>query len=86
MEGKLHRKDVDVIVRHCADGKVIPLTIIWGDNDDQRYDIDSIVFSRPCAAIEVGGAGILYQVMIGGRVKRLYYDDYAARYFVETNS
>ena len=86
MEDKLHRKYVDVIERHCADGKTIPLTIIWGDNDDQRYDIDSVVFSRPAAAIEVGGAGILYQVMIGGHVKRLFYDEFASRYFVEALS
>jgi len=83
METKLHRKDVDVIERHCADGKVIPLTIIWGDNDDERYDIDRIVFSQPAAALEVGGAGILYQVMIGGRVKRLFYDEFSTSYFVE---
>lgn len=83
MESKRRRKDVDVILRHCADGKIIPLTIIWGDNDDERCDIDKVVFSRPAASIEVGGAGTLYEVMIKGHVKRLFYDEFAARYYVE---
>ncbi len=68
---------VEMICDNC--GMVQPLSIIW--DDGKRYIIDKVTDVRMSASKKVGGMGIRYTCIIGGREKFLFWED--PKWFVE---
>ena len=54
------RINLDVLVEHKANGKVLPRTILWPDG--RRFEIDKILDIREAPALKTGG--IVYNVPI----------------------
>lgn len=71
---------VKVQVEFSADGKMIPMCIIW--EDGQRFEIDRVKDCRRAASLRAGGAGIRYTVMICGGEHYLFYEE-NYKWFVE---
>jgi len=71
---------VKVQVEFSADGKMIPMSIIW--EDGQRFEIDRVKDCRRAASLRAGGAGIRYTVMICGSEHYLFYEE-NYKWFVE---
>lgn len=76
---------VRVNADHMADGKVIPMILYWENEDEVEiaFMIDKILSVTPAHSRKVGGQGLLYRVMIEGREKSLFYDEFERRFFVE---
>jgi len=81
---KLVKKYVEVSERHYPDGTVKPTALWWTDGN--LYRIDRILYSRPAASHDVGGSGILYQIMVKGKSRKLYYEELTNAYFVEADA
>lgn len=47
------RINLDVLVEHKANGKVLPRTILWPDG--RRFEIDKILDIRQAPALKTGG-------------------------------
>ena len=75
----IYKKYVDVIARHYADGRTIPLAIWWSEG--RLYEIDRVLDVRPCASLKAGGAGIRYTCRIQGHEKYIWREE--DRWFVE---
>ena len=71
---------VKVQAEFSAEGKLLPLCIIW--EDGQRYEIDRVKDCRRAASLRAGGAGIRYTVMICGGEHYLFYEE-NYKWFVE---
>lgn len=71
---------VDVIALITAEGKRIPIEIIW--EDGRVFKIESY---RQCGvSASLGGkCGILYDVKIHGVDKKLYYDIESGKWFLD---
>lgn len=78
-EQRYHKAYVSVIVKHQPDGQKTPLQITF--EDGRKFDIDRVVECRRAAATKVGGTGIRYKIIIGGRERYIYEDD--GLWFVE---
>ena len=52
------RINLDVLVEHKANGKVLPRTILWPDG--RRFEIDKILDIRQAPALKTGGFGTRY--------------------------
>lgn len=74
-----HKAYVSVIVKHQPDGQKTPLQIIF--EDGEKFNIDRVVERRRAAATKVGGTGVRYKTIIGGRERYIYEDD--GLWFVE---
>ncbi len=74
---------VTVDVRYQPDGHLRPLSILWlfPDGLEKRYPIDRVLWEKPRPSMKVGGQGILYLCTIGGKEKRLFFEE--PRWFVE---
>ena len=64
---------VETIVDFGVDGRITPLAIVW--EDGRRFDIDGVAERRYAASMKVGGHGMRYTVIIGGRARHLWHDD-----------
>ena len=71
---------VKVQAEFSADGKLLPMCIIW--ENGQRYEIDRVKDCRRAASLRAGGAGIRYTVMICGGEHYLFYEE-NYKWFVE---
>lgn len=78
-ELEYHKAYVSVIVKHLPDGRKTPLQIIF--EDGRKFNIDRVVEQRRAAATKVGGTGIRYKIIIGGRERYIFEDD--GLWFVE---
>ena len=74
-----HKKYVSVIAKFDADGRVVPLTVLW--EDGRKFEIDRILDVRRAASLKAGGVGIRYTVRIGRSETFLFYED--DKWFVE---
>jgi hypothetical protein len=66
------RMNIDIIVHHRPDGKVIPLRFRL--EDGTTVNIDKVLHSERAASLKVGGCGIRYAVMIRG-IERYIFED-----------
>ena len=57
------KKYVDVIAKMGADGKVMPLTIVW--TDGLAFHIENVLDVRRAASLKSGGVGDRYTIYIG---------------------
>ena len=73
------QKYVDVIAKMGADGKVMPLTIVW--TDGSKFHIDRVRDVRRAASLKLGGVGDRYTIDIGGQTRFLFLDEY--RWYIE---
>ena len=64
---------VDALVQHSADGRKTPVSITF--EDGIKYPIDRLRDVRRAAATRVGGTGIRYTIVVGGRETYLFEDD-----------
>lgn len=72
-------KYIEVNAKMTADGKVLPLTIIW--ENGKTFEVDKILDIRPLASTKGGGVGTRYICKIKGKEKTLFLSDY--RWFIE---
>ena len=63
---------VPVKVSFDADGNIIPTEITW--ENGRRYLIDKVTKVRHAAAMQSGGQGDRYTIMVGGRESYLYFE------------
>lgn len=64
---------VEVIANFLADGKMLPLKLIW--ENGKSYEIDRILRVDRCASLKAGGAGIRYVCRTQGQRVELYYEE-----------
>lgn len=64
---------VEVIADHDVDGRVEPLAVVW--EDGRVFGIDRVVEQRYAASMKVGGHGLRYTVMMGGKERFIWRDD-----------
>lgn len=70
---KLYKRYVDVLMIMTKENQVIPAAIYWDTpNGKKKYRIDKFK-SRGHKASVVGGCGILFECMIQGKPRKLYY-------------
>ena len=62
---------VDVNLKITQNGKVIPLSFVW--EDGKRYIIDKVLSVRPAPALKAGGQGDRYEIMVNGKISRLWF-------------
>ena len=79
MDSTKYKKYVSVEVKVDAEGRVIPLAIIW--DDDQRFEIDRVLDVRYAASRKAGGVGTRYTCSIHGQQRYLYWEN--PQWFVE---
>ena len=70
---------VSVNINVDEQGDIRPLSLSLPNGD--RYEIDRLRYKTPAASLKVGGRGIRYTVVIGGREKYLFEEN--GRWFVE---
>ena len=70
---------IEVVEYRTAEGKVLPLQIIW--EDGQKYTVDDILDTCRAASLKGGGAGLRYTVRIGGSTTYMWLEE--DRFFVE---
>ena len=54
----MSRVNLDIIVEHKSDGKVLPRTILWPDG--RKFEIDKVLDVRMAPALKAGGVGMRY--------------------------
>ena len=78
----LYKRYIPVISLIGKEGEITPLFIIWADERGTRkYKVDRILHVRQ-ASSQVGGCGVLYECMITGKVRKLFYE--RNRWFIES--
>lgn len=77
----MFKKYVKVIALCDEKGELTPGYIVWINGN--KYKIDKIIEKRK-AASPVGGCGILYRCLIGGKERKLYYE--INRWFIESTT
>lgn len=82
MEPQYHKAVVGVLVRIFPDRNKMPVSLTF--EDGKEYIIDRICGSRRAAASKVGGTGIRYTIMIGGKQTYLFEDE--DQWFVEAKN
>ena len=78
------KKYVAVVSITSPDGLVTPQTIVW--DDGRRFAIDKVTDRRQAQSLKVGGTGMRYTILVGGRQTHLWYDDYRGSWFVEAKA
>ena len=73
------KKYIDVNAVFHADGRLIPVSIIW--EDGRKFEIDRILDIRKAASTKAGGIGTRYLCMIWGKQVALYFEE--PRWFIE---
>ena len=69
---------ISVFVLMDKSGKLIPKQIIW---EGKVFNIDKVIDVRRSASLKAGGVGVRFRVLINGRIKDLFLDDY--KWFIE---
>lgn len=82
MEVTFRKIFVDVMVMHSKEGTKRPVCITF--EDGRKFEIDKVTACRRAAASRVGGTGIRYTIVVGGRQAYLFEDD--ERWFVEARA
>ena len=62
--------NLDILVEHKADGKVLPKTVLWPDG--RRFDIDKVLDVRQAPALRAGGIGTRYLGRICGQEQAIF--------------
>ena len=62
--------NLDILVEHKADGKVLPKTVLWPDG--RRFDIDKVLDVRQAPALRAGGIGTRYLCRICGHERAIF--------------
>ena len=77
----LYKRYIPVITLISEHGEITPVAIIWEDyNGSKTYKIDKIC-NIHTAYSQVGGCGVLYECLILGRKRKLFYE--RNRWFIE---
>ena len=77
----LYKRYIPVITLIGKEGEVTPVAIIWEDiNGSHTYKVDK-VFNVHNAYSQVGGCGTLYECLILGRRRKLFFEH--NRWFIE---
>jgi len=81
--GSDYKVYVDVNEDRLKDGRLIPLSFVW--EDEQRYEIDKIIDVRPAASLKAGGAGLRYTIRVRTRETFLFLEEDrgVAKWFME---
>ena len=66
------KMNVDILVQHRPDGKVVPLRFRLEDGTVVK--IDRVLHSERASSLKVGGCGMRYAVMICG-IERYIFED-----------
>ena len=84
-EKEYTRVYVHVTADHLTDGSVLPRILHWVNEDDIEvpYEISRASKGYPAHSRKAGGQGILFRVVIQGKLRDLFYDDFEGRFFVE---
>ena len=62
--------NLDILVEHRADGKVLPKMILWPDG--RKFEIDKVLDIRQAPALKAGGIGTRYLCRICGREQAIF--------------
>ncbi len=79
MKMQFHKAVVKVLVIIATDRTKTPVSLTF--EDGKEYSIDRVCSRQRAAATKVGGTGIRYTIMIGGRQTYLFEDE--DQWFVE---
>ena len=82
MKMQFHKAVVKVLVIVATDRTKTPVSLTF--EDGKEYSIDRVCSRQKAAATKVGGTGIRYTIMIGGRQTYLFEDE--DQWFVEAKS
>ena len=75
----LYKRYIDVITIQKKDGKITPLFICW--DNGKKYKIDRVLsVSRQFS--KVGGCGLRYSCLVGGKQKNLFLEK--DKWFIES--
>ena len=66
----MSRVNLDIIVEHKSDGKVLPRTILWPDG--RKFEIDKVLDVRMAPALKAGGVGMRYRCKICGQERVIF--------------
>ena len=66
----MSRVNLDIIVEHKSDGKVLPRTILWPDG--RKFEIDKVLDVRMAPALKAGGVGMRYLCNICGQERVIF--------------
>ena len=66
----MSRVNLDIIVEHKSDGKVLPRTILWPDG--RKFEIDKVLDVRMAPALKAGGVGMRYLCKICGQERVIF--------------
>lgn len=61
-------------------GNVVPIAFWW---DKKQYTVDKVLDVRRAASILAGDLGLRYTCRILGKERRIWFDDYNGKWFVE---
>lgn len=73
------KRYVSVIADTSAEGRIIPLAVLW--EDGRRFEIDRVLDSRQAISTRTGDPGIRFTIKVGKRVTYLWFEN--PRWFVE---
>lgn len=79
---KLYKRYVSVIYLNDINGNITPKAILWESNGERIYTIDRILDRKRSSSV-VGGCGILYECMIQGEKRNLFFEK--DRWFIESH-
>ena len=82
MKMQFHKAVVKVLVIVATDRTKTPVSLTF--EDGKEYSIDRVCSKQRAAATKVGGTGIRYTIMIGGRQTYLFEDE--DQWFVEAKN
>lgn len=82
MEMRFRKVLVKVLLLVATDGTKTPLSLTF--EDGKEYRIDRICGIRRAAASKVGGTGIRYTILVGGKQTYLFEDE--GQWFVEAKN
>jgi len=82
MEPQFHKVVVKVLVSIATDRTKTPLSLTF--EDGKEYVIDRVRSRQRAAATKVGGTGIRYTIIVGGRQTYLFEDE--DEWFVEAKN
>ena len=68
-----HKVYVSLIEVRYKDGRLMPLSVIW--EDEQRYKIDKVLNICKAASLKAGGAGMRYTIRVKDRETYLFFEE-----------
>ena len=66
----MSRVNLDIIVEHKSDGKVLPRTILWPDG--RKFEIDKVLDVRMAPALKAGGVSMRYLCKFCGQERVIF--------------